>query len=199
MDYYHGPMGTGIAPYISLEELEATLAAQKGHTHSLRDTTILLLSHYMGLRAKELAGLCVGDVYDPRTGEVRTSVPLRAAITKGSKFGQGYLTHKKTRETLAVYLRERGTRHLDAPLFLSQRGGFFSANTMQRLLRICYDRADIKASSHSGRRSFANHLIHKNVDIFTVQQLMRHSSINTTQRYLVTSPGRLLAAVSLLE
>lgn len=192
-------MSSGIAPYLSLEELEVTIKAQNQHTHALRDTTILLLSHYMGLRSKELAGICVGDVYDARTGEVRSVVPLRATVTKGKKFRQGFLTHKRTRDTLAVYLRERGARHLDAPLFMSQRGGQFSANTMQRLLRICYDRANIKASSHSGRRSYANNLLRQGADIFSIQQLMGHASITTTQAYFVTSPERLMSMSSRLE
>jgi integrase/recombinase XerD len=49
-----------------------------------RDTTILLFSIYTGLRAKELAALCVGDVYDA-DGTPRTQFTLSAAQTKGAR------------------------------------------------------------------------------------------------------------------
>ena len=199
LDYYHVFMKQGKAPYLPLDALERTINAQSGHTHCLRDGSILLLSHYLGLRAKELSGLVIGDVYDFSRRELKEVVSLRASITKGSKFREVFLVNTKARDSLLRYLlTERGLRHPDAPLFLSQRGSRFSANTMQRLIAICYSRAGIDASSHSGRRSFATHLIQNGADIYSVQLLLGHSSIATTEKYFTSSPERLKRMASLL-
>lgn len=180
-------MRTGKAPYVPPTTLRRTLDAQAG-IHQLRNRTILLLSHYLGLRAKELAGLVVGDVFDIHAGEVREVV--RLFVTKGNKFREAFLVNAETRDHVRRYLVTRPARH-DAPLFLSQKGGAFSANTMQKLVRNIYLEAGVAASSHSGRRSFATHLIEKGADIYAVMEMMGHSSITTTQGYFSTSPARL--------
>jgi integrase/recombinase XerD len=119
-------------------------------------------------------------------------------VTKGQHFREVPLVNEAARETLRQYLLTRSVRLADAPLFLSQRGGGFSANTMQRLVAICYQRAGVKGSSHSGRRSYATNLIQAGADIYTVQILMGHSSIMTTQEYFTTSPVRMAKFAALL-
>ena len=182
-------MKSGIAPYVPKLALDAAMSAQVG-IHGRRDQAILMLSHYMGLRAKELAALTVGDVLSVRTGQINDMVRLLASMTKGKRYREVPLVNERAREVLRLYLNFRSLRHMDAPLFLSQRGGAFSANTMQRLISICYQRANVPASSHSGRRSYATHLIQAGADIYTVQCLLGHSSIVTTQKYFTTSPER---------
>lgn len=145
-------MKSGKAPYVPQNVLQQTLEAQKRYRHANRDRAILALSHFMGLRAKELAALRLGDVFDPTTGKVRDVVRLLASMTKGAKYREVFLVNDQARQLLLDYLRERSLRHMDAPLFQSQRGNHFSANSMQRLVAICYDRAGVRASSHSGRR-----------------------------------------------
>lgn len=182
---------------MAFDDLEATLAAQTCHIHCIRDRAIVLLSHYLGLRAMELAALKVGDVFDLHSGVIREVVRLK--VTKGDKFREVFLVNERARDSLMVYLKERGTRFADAPLFLSQRGDGFSANTMQRLLAICYRRAGIRASSHSGRRCFATNLIQNGADIYSVKELMGHTSIMTTQTYFTSSPERLKKMAALLS
>lgn len=190
-------MKQGKAPYVPKSALEDALLAQKG-LHGQRDKAILMLSHYMGLRSMELAALTLGDLFDPQTGQIRDVVRLLAEMTKGHKFREVFLVNERARETLRVYLTTRSLRHLSAPLFLSQRGGAFSANTMQRLLSIMYRRAGVRGSSHSGRRSFATHLIESGADIYAVKELLGHASIVTTQAYFSTSPTRLKKFVGML-
>lgn len=188
-------MKQGVAPYVPKETLERVIKAQSG-ANACRDRAILYLSHYLGLRAKELAALRIKDVFD-QSG-IKDTIRLLASMTKGEKFREVFLVKEEARETLRLYLAERGVRHLEGPLFLSQKGGSFSANTMQRLMRNLYDKAKVEASSHSGRRSFATRLIQAGADIYTVQQMMGHASIATTQRYFATSPERLKRAAALL-
>lgn len=87
---------------------------------------------------------------------------------------------------------------MESPLFLSQKGGAFSPNTMQRLIANLYKKGDVRASSHSGRRSFATRLIENGTDIYAVMELMGHSSIQTTQTYFATNPERLKRLSALL-
>ena len=187
-------MRQGKAPYVPPTTLRRSLDAQQG-IHALRNKTILLLSHYLGLRAKELAGLLIGDVFDPGTGQVREVI--RLFRTKGDKFREAFLVNEEATDHVRRYLLTRGHR-LNAPLFLSQKGGAFSPNTMQKLLHNIYQTADVAATSHSGRRSFATNLIEKGADIYSVMELMGHTSITTTQKYFATSPARLKRLVSVL-
>jgi integrase/recombinase XerD len=191
VDLYHSLMKSGKAPYIPRDQLEKTLKAQERFRFAARDRAILMLSHFMGLRAKELAALRIGDVFDPHTGQVREVVRLLAAMTKGERFREVFLVNEEARTSVLTYLRTRSLRYMDAPLFQSQRGGHFSANSMQRLVAICYRRANVRGSSHSGRRSYATRLIENGADIYAVKELLGHSSIVTTQAYFSSSPERL--------
>lgn len=186
---------SGKAAYVSEMDLQATIDHLKGK-HATRNQSILLVSHFMGLRAKEMAALKVADIYDIKTGTVKDTIRLLAAYTKGNKFREVFLLDNNTRSTLLNYLLSRPDLSPLDPLFLSQKGTAFSANTMQRMIARLYKQAGVKASSHSGRRSFATRLIRKNVDIYSVKQLLGHSSIATTQEYFASDPNILKEQVS---
>lgn len=189
---------SGKAPYVPPEDLELVLANQKG-LNSLRNKAILLVSHYAGLRAKELAMLRVGDVYDIQKGKVREVVRLLGVMTKGNRYREIFLVEERTREHLTRYIHKERPMNADAPLFLSQKGGAFTPNTMQKMLAVCYKKSSIRASSHSGRRAFATHLIRNGADIYSVKEMMGHSSIATTQEYFASDPNRLLALAKRLS
>jgi len=61
-----------------------------------------------------------------------------------------------------------------------------------------YKRSGINGSSHSGRRSYATHLIQLGADIYSIKELLGHASIVTTQAYFSTNPARLKQVVGLL-
>lgn len=190
-------MKHGVAPYVPKTTLEAVIAAQSG-VNCVRDQAILYCSHYLGLRAKELASLRVGDIFDARTGQVRESIRMLASMTKGEKYREVFLVNEEARQAVQQYAKVRGTRCAEAPFFLSQKGGAFSPNTLQRLMASLYRKANVKASSHSGRRSFATRLVEAGANIYVIKELMGHSSIATTQRYFATSPERLKRAAAML-
>lgn len=189
---------SGKAPYVPPEDLELTIGKLKG-LNTRRNRVVLYFSHFLGLRAKELAALKIGDVYDCGRGKPKEAIRLLAAYTKGQKFREVYLVNDQAIGHLIEYLTaERQVNNPDAPLFLSQKGGHFNNKSMARMINTLYKQAGVNASSHSGRRSFATHLIRKNVDIHSVQQLMGHSSIQTTQEYFATDPNKLRDAMSKL-
>ena len=189
-------MEKGSAPYLSPTVFRRVIEAQRG-ANKLRDCAILHMSYYCGVRAKELAALRIGDVYDLEYGILET-VRLTASMTKGGKPRDVFLVKLEAIAALDAYLSTRSVRRPFAPLFFSQKGSNFSANTMQRMVSGLYAKANISASSHAGRRSYATNLIAAGVDIFTIKTMLGHRDISTTQRYFETSPERMKRAASLL-
>lgn len=181
---------SGKAAYISESDLQLTLKSLKGK-NSVRNQAVLLASHFMGLRAKEIASLKMGDVYDFRNHILRDTIRLLAAYTKGNKYREVFLLDTTARNIMLDYILSREDSGPNAPLFLSQKLQPFTANTMQRMIGNLYKKAGINGTSHSGRRSFATRLIRHNVDIYSIQQLMGHSSITTTQEYFASDPNLL--------
>ncbi|MFZ7812245.1 tyrosine-type recombinase/integrase [Acinetobacter lwoffii] len=181
---------SGKAAYISESDLQLTLKSLKGK-NSVRNQAVLLASHFMGLRAKEMASLKMGDVYDFRNHILRDTIRLLAAYTKGNKYREVFLLDTTARNIMLDYILSREDSGPNAPLFLSQKLQPFTANTMQRMIGNLYKKAGINGTSHSGRRSFATRLIRHNVDIYSIQQLMGHSSITTTQEYFASDPNLL--------
>ena len=178
---------TGKAAYVSEQELQITMSNLRGK-NSLRNKSILLVSHFMGLRAKEMALLKIVDLYDFKNGILRDTIRLLAAYTKGNKYREVFLLDFAARRIMLEYILSRPDFAPEAPLFLSQKLTPFTANTMQRMIGNLYKNAGINGTSHSGRRSFATRLIRRNVDIYSVQQLMGHANIATTQEYFVSDP-----------
>ncbi|MDP4064454.1 Tyrosine recombinase XerD [Rhodobacteraceae bacterium IMCC1933] len=165
--------------------------------HSARDTTIFYVSYYAGLRAKEIAALTVGDVYDEQ-GSVREQFALDAVQTKGAKTRTVWI-NAKLRRQLELYRSSLLFKDSNRALFQSQKGGAFSANTMTQLFLNIYRAAGFKnASSHSGRRTFITELASKGVSVRVLAELAGHSSIQTTQRYIDVNPQQMSAAVELL-
>lgn len=181
---------TGKAAFVSEQDLKITLDSLKGK-NALRNKAILLASHFMGLRAKEIASLKMGDVYDFKNEILKDTIRLLAAYTKGNKYREVFLLDDTARSIMQDYILSRPDQGPSAPLFLSQKLTPFTANTMQRMIGNIYKKAGINGTSHSGRRSFATRLIRHNVDIYSIQQLMGHSSIMTTQEYFVSDPNLL--------
>ena len=155
--------------------------------HSTRDTTIFYVSYYAGLRAKEIAAVIVGDVYDEQ-GAVREQFMLDAVQTKGAKTRTVWI-NAKLRRQLEQYLCTLRFTDASRALFQSQKGGAFSANTMTQLFLNIYRTAGFEsASSHSGRRTFITELASKGVSVRVLAELAAHSSIQTTQRYIDVTP-----------
>ena len=182
-------------------EIKRLLTVTKVGCNARRNIAILAASYRLGLRAKEMAALTVGDVSD-EAGQLREECSLSAAQTKGGKPRMVYLTNQAVRSALNDYLRERsdaehGMVHRESALFRSTKGGGFSSNTMQQLLHKLHERAGIIGGrSHSGRRHFATSLIGKGVDLKSVSVLMGHSSVAMTAHYAEDNPHRLRRIVA---
>ena len=183
---------TGQSKVLDEKELKQVLRFIEIGNHSKRNTAIVIFSHYLGLRSKELASLKISDVHE--NGSVKKVLRLIAAYTKGAKHRDVSLENKVVIKAITDFINERieedkSTFSIDAPLFRSQKKAAFSANSMVRVLGEIYKNAGFKdATSHSGRRSLITKLAYKGVDINSIRQIAGHSSISTTQRYIADNP-----------
>lgn len=190
------PTGTtGQAKTLNKEELKQILQTIKGGNHARRNTLIVIMSNYLGLRSKELASLKIKDVID--NDQPKAVLRLIAAYTKGNKHRDVSLENKMVSTAIKIYITERKeqdglTFNVDAPLFRSQKGTAFSPNAMVRVLCDIYKASGIKdASSHTGRRTLITKLAYAGIDLNSIRQIAGHSSISTTQRYIDDNPQRI--------
>ena len=159
----------------------------------LRDRAVLELLYGSGLRVAELCSLDVGhvDLTEARlrvTGKGRKerqipmSDPTRRAVT-------AYLT-----EARPALLRKRPDGPDRFALFLNSRGNRLGARGVRELMtRYGIDAGLPPASPHSLRHSFATHLLDGGADLRTVQELLGHENLATTQIYTHVSTERLRA------
>lgn len=182
------------AAVLNEAEFRRVLAVAQTGRHGKRDVTLLYFSFSLGLRAKELANLRLCDVLENGL-RPKNEIMLTSAHTKGGKKRLVYLMNKDARKALIEYVEDRqGDYQFSAksPLFKSGKGGAFTPNTMQMLMKRLFKAAGFEdASSHSGRRTFATSLIERGVDIKAVSKLMGHSTINMTASYVEDNPVRL--------
>ncbi|MEO8218041.1 MAG: site-specific tyrosine recombinase XerD [Acidobacteriota bacterium] len=169
-------------------EIEALLAAPDlARPDGLRDRAMLELLYATGLRVSELIGVKVDDlVLD--AGFLRT-------IGKGSKerivpFGD------RARDAILAYIeqgRSKNDKHGDSTLFLSNRGRGLSRQSLWMKIVGYARQAGIHThiSPHMLRHSFATHLLENGADLRSVQMMLGHSDISTTQIYTHISRARL--------
>ena len=142
---------------------------------ALRNATILELVYSAGLRSAEAVRLDLGDV-DFEQEHVRVQ-------GKGGKERIVPLGERAA-HAVALYLREARpalARGADDALFLSARGRRLDTSTLRRLL----------PHPHRLRHSFATHLLEGGADLRTIQELLGHSSLSTTQVYSHVDAKRL--------
>jgi len=153
----------------SKTELEGLLAlAKTDGRHGLRNWTMLHLSYFAGLRAKEIAMLNIEDLYKGK--ELKTSTFLDASQTKGSQPRRITLVDAKLRSALNEFLLVENLLVSRRSIFVNQSGARFTANGVVKLFEKIYKKAELQCSSHSGRRYFATKL--GNTPGITTKQMM---------------------------
>lgn len=183
---------TGQAAVLDGSEIRRLIKIAGTTTHPHRDQTVVVLSYWLGLRAKELASLRVGDVYLP-DGSVKQILHLKSAYTKKGKVRDVYLSSDVVHRRLKEYWSEFAFKFDPLkPLFATRSGKAFTPNGMVHLLRHLHGLAGIEGgSSHSGRRTMITRLAESGVDLKSIATLAGHSSIRTTAVYVENNPERL--------
>jgi integrase/recombinase XerC len=157
-----------------------------------RDAAIFELIYSSGLRIGELTSLKVEDL-DLKNGWVRVVGKGRKEryVPVGSVAVAALDAYLPLR---AVAATRRGLAETEGPLFLNYRGGPLSSRGIRRILKTYLDSAGLArdASPHTFRHSFATHLLYGGADLRSIQELLGHSSLSTTQRYTKVDLGRLM-------
>ncbi|MCG3126852.1 MAG: Tyrosine recombinase XerD [Phycisphaerae bacterium] len=185
-----------IPPTLGLDRtVELVTAPDPEHALALRDRAILELFYASGLRASELCGLDLADLH-VRAGFVR-------CLGKGRKERvvpvgrpacdalEAYLEHLRP----ALVARGEGWKvRAPQPLFVSRGGRRMERTALWRIVRREARRLGLKGkvSPHTLRHSFATHLLEGGADLRTVQELLGHASISTTEIYTHVQASRLV-------
>jgi integrase/recombinase XerC len=101
------------------------------------------------------------------------------------------------RKKIAEYVAESPFKPLQAePIFFNSRGKPYSARVFSRLLQNIRQNLNLPetVTPHAFRHSFATHLLEEGGDLRTIQELLGHQSLSTTQRYTKVDKARLLSA-----
>ena len=158
------------------DEVDATLEAFDGEGPlALRNSALLELVYSAGLRSAEAVGLDLGDVdFEQELVRVRGKGGKERVVPLGEE-----AAHR-----LARYLHEARPKlssRAENALFLSARGRRLDTSTLRRLL----------PHPHRLRHAFATHLLEGGADLRTIQELLGHSSLSTTQVYSHVDARRL--------
>jgi integrase/recombinase XerC len=158
-----------------------------GPALAARDTALFTLLYGAGLRIAEALALDVAEA--PLPG---LSAPLRV-LGKGRK-ERLVPVLPAVRAATAAWMRLHPSPQPDSPLFVGARGGRLDAAVAQRDLRTYRRLAGLPehATPHALRHSFATHLLAADADLRSIQELLGHASLSTTQRYTAVDEVRLL-------
>jgi integrase/recombinase XerD len=180
-------------------EIERLLAHINTRKYAARNRSMMLLTHWAGLRIGEVACLRWSDVTNSE-GLVKDEIRLLPDMTKG-RHARTVFVSAKLKEELQAYAEQAKCVDRSYPFFASQKSVKvgFSANSLSQTFALLYEGAGIEgASSHSGRRTFLTNLANKGTAIHLLKTLAGHRSIQTTATYLYSSPSQLRAVVELV-
>ena len=150
-----------------------------------RDLALFTLLYGGGLRLGEALALTLRQV------------PTGDAMTVTGKGNKQRLVPvlPVVRDAIADYVAVRpGIKKDDAPLFIGRQGKALNPGVVQRRMRELRLRLGLPASAtpHALRHSFATHLLAGGGDLRTIQELLGHASLSTTQRYTAVDSARLM-------
>jgi len=179
--------------FLSTDEVARLLEAPAKHTPlGVRDRAILETLYSAGLRVSEVVGLNDGDL-DLADGLIRVRgkgrrerlAPLGSYAVRAI---ETWLDRRKLADDVPA--------GFDAPVFTNKFGRRLTTRSVGRMLEkyLLQANLDRRTSPHTLRHSFATHLLDRGADIRSVQELLGHKSLVTTQIYTHVSTANLRAA-----
>lgn len=179
--------------FLSIHQIEELLSLPDLNSiRGKRDSAILEILYGTGIRVGELITLDLGSV--------SLEEGLLRVFGKGRKerivpFGKPAL--KSLRRYLPVrnrIVRKKKTFQLEEALFVNLRGGRLTSRSVQRVLKGYVSQSSVAflAHPHLLRHSFATHLLNNGADLRSIQELLGHKNLSTTQKYTHLSVGELV-------
>ena len=175
-DLEYPKLRKNLPKYLTMEQSAALLKSVSG-TNEKRDYAILMLFLNCGIRRSELVGLNLSDVYEDRI----------RVMGKGNKERFVYFG-SACRKAIDAYLVERNKKVLsdNRALFGSRDNNRISVTAVHRLVKTALLQAGLDStqfSAHKLRHTAATMMFSGGVDVKTVQEVLGHENLNTTQIY----------------
>jgi len=160
---------------------QAEMRSLSNAARNLKEIAIIEVFYGAGIRLSELVGLDNEDV-----DIIRGSIRVRG---KGGK-ERMVLISRWTRHLLNIYLDYRGDTL--GPFFCGRNGDRILPQTVSRMVRRCGERAGIgqRVTPHLLRHTFATHMLEGGANLRTLQELLGHADVRTTQVYAHTTAER---------
>jgi integrase/recombinase XerC/integrase/recombinase XerD len=173
------------------DEMSALLDSIPASTPlELRDRAIFELAYATGLRAEELTNLDTGDAdFDAEELRVHGKGGKERVVPVGEHAWRGLNAYLERGRPFLAREGEEGER----AIFLSKSGRRLGTSDLRRRLRAWAGRAGTPPGTtpHTLRHSFATHLLEGGADLRTIQELLGHATISTTQTYTRVESRRL--------
>lgn len=183
-----GPkVGRFIPVFLTVDETFALLESPgEQDRYMLRDLAILELLYSTGVRVSELVSRNVTDLdFIEEVLTVRGKGNKERLVPVGRPAIEAVRSWLSQRSQLMLQRAGRGREVEKEALFLNGRGSRLTSRSVERLVKGYGERAGINqiVTPHALRHSFATHLLEMGADLRSVQELLGHASLSTTQRY----------------
>lgn len=176
--------------YLSVDDMFRLLEAAPGGSRlALRNRAMFETLYSTGIRVSELTGMNLADI-DEAQGLLR--VRGKGRKERIVPIGETALAAiREYREALGITVEDDTT----AAVFLNRSGGRLTARSVRRILEKTVRECGLSqpVSPHGMRHSFATHLLDAGADLRSLQELLGHRNLSTTQKYTHVSIDRLMA------
>jgi len=183
-----GPrQGQTIPAFLTVDEVfQLVEEPRDGDRYMLRDRAILELLYSTGIRVAELVSGNISDLdFASEVLSVRGKGNKERLVPVGRPALDAVSVWLSEREGIMRARAARGRGVEKEAVFLNGRGSRLSVRSVERLVKHYGERAGIAqtVTPHALRHSFATHLLEMGADLRSVQELLGHSSLSSTQRY----------------
>jgi integrase/recombinase XerD len=167
--------------------------------YAVRNRTLFILGCCTGGRVTELLSQNIGDVW--QFGRPVEEIYFERRNTKGKKEGRRIPLVLDAMASIAELIRwmmaNRFSIAQNAPLFQSQKGGRLKRRQALQVIEDAKDAARLtgKVTSHSCRKTFADRVLKKSGNLYTVKEALGHQDISTTAEYLSITEDELREAI----
>jgi integrase/recombinase XerC len=174
---------------LTKDDADALMSFPAGRTiASLRDRALLETLYSTGARVSEVVALDIGDVFESQglvrlqgKGRKERIVPIGEVALQAIRRYRGNLP-------------QQASDVRPSALFCNRRGGRLTSRSVARLVTRYSSRlAGGAVSPHTLRHSFATHLLDEGADLRSIQEMLGHASLSTTQRYTHVATDQLMA------
>lgn len=178
--------------FLSVDEMLAILKVDGSSVFGLRNKAIMEMFYSCGLRLSELAGLDIMDIdFDQKLVKVRGKGRKERIVPIGGPALKSVNDYLAKSEELR---KNADSKVFKKPLFINSRGDRITTRSIARIVDEATVKSGIgrKISPHALRHSFATHLLNAGADLRSIQEMLGHESLSTTQKYTAVNINRMM-------